>query len=101
MDLSSLLTGKNAAFAAGLIAVVSGLRAVFPYVFESKVGARLLPLLPMVLGVAGAFLLGGHIDATTVQTKVGVGLLAGLVAAQSYKIGRTTVAGKNVSGESS
>lgn len=96
MDLSSLLTGKNAAFAAGLVAVVSGLRAVFPHVFETKWGQRLLPLLPMALGVGGAFLLGSHIDATTVQMKVGVGLLAGLVAAQSYKIGRTTLVGANV-----
>lgn len=102
MDISSLLTGKNAAFAAGLIAVVSGLRVVFPYVFETKWGLRLLPLLPMALGVAGAFVLGPNIvDANTTQMKAMVGLLAGLVAAQTYKIGKTTVVGKGISGESS
>jgi len=94
-DLSDLVTGQNLIFAAGVFVLVSILRTTFKGFFEGKLGQRLLPVLPVVFGLAGAFLGLGE-GAKRWQDKIVLGLIVGFVSAHIFKLGKTSVLGYGV-----
>lgn len=92
MDVSTILTGTNLLLAGAIFVLLTVGRLVFPGFYVSRLGQRLLPVLPLVLGVVGA-LLGMCSNAPTWQEKVLVGIIAGFAASNLFKIGKTTVIG--------
>jgi hypothetical protein len=92
MDLTLILTGPNLLLAGGLFVVTTTLKSVFPGFFATKAGQRVLPILPLLLGVLGAFL-GFASGSGAWQSQVVMGLLCGFAAANFFKIGKTTVMG--------
>jgi len=94
-DLSSLLTGENAAFVGGILALVSTLRGAFKKFFRSTKGQRLLPVLPVVLGIVAAMVGIGEAKEALPQwqDKLVLGILAGFTAGQLFKAGKTSVFG--------
>jgi len=94
MDLASLLTGRNLAFSGFIFVVVALLKQYFAAFFASPSGQRVLPVLPIVIALAGAFL--GFSDAIVWQDKVVLGFLIGFTTMGSFKIGRTSVLGRGL-----
>jgi hypothetical protein len=92
-DLSSYVTGENAALVAGVVAVCSTLKATFKGFFKGKVGQRLLPLMPVLLGTAGAMCGIGDAGADTWQAKLVLGVICGFTAGQLFKAGKTSIFG--------
>jgi len=92
MDLSLLLTGRNALFAVAVYAIVQTLKTVAPKFFAGKTGQRLLPLIPLVLGVLGG-VLGVPDGVTRMQDKIVVGIVAAFASSHLFKLGRTTMLG--------
>lgn len=92
MDLSTLLTGRNGLFTVAIFAITQTLKSLFPAFFATKFGQRLLPAIPLVLGVVGG-LLGIPEGVTRMRDGVIVGIVAAFVAANLFKIGRTTALG--------
>lgn len=98
MNPTDLLTGANAALVAIILVITGAVKSIFSDFFLSSLGQRLLPLLPIVLGVGLSFL--GLGAATTVVDKIMVGLLSGLTAAMSFKLGKTSVLGQGIEDKS-
>lgn len=94
IDVQSLISGPNLGLAA-CAAVVTGLfRSIVPAWWTTSVGQRLLPTLPILIGVVGALL--GLGDASVFGNRLVLGILAGAVAAHGYKVGRTTMLGRGL-----
>lgn len=89
-----LLTSGILKLAGGVFVVMSTVRHVFAEPFQTKVGQRLIPVVPLGLGIGGAFL--GVAEAATLGDKIMAGLVAGFAASHFFKIGRTTVLGWGV-----
>lgn len=92
MDISSLLTGRNAMLPVGVYAVTQALKMALPKVFQSSVGQRLVPLIPLVLGI-GLALVGIGEGAPRWQDRILLGLLAGFTASHLFKVGKTSLLG--------
>jgi hypothetical protein len=92
MDLTSLITGKNLVLAGGVFALTTTIRMSFKEFFKTRGGERLLPVLPIVLGVIGA-LMGICENVTTWQDKLMVGVIAGFTAGHLFKMGKTSMMG--------
>jgi len=93
-DLTSLLTGENAILVGGVLAVCSTLKASFKEFFKGKVGQRLLPIMPVLLGVIAALVGIGDVGAeATWQNKLVLGIIAGFTAGQLFKAGKTSLFG--------
>lgn len=101
MDDASLISPRNSAVAAGIVAIITGLRRSWPEFFAGNVGKRILPLLPMALGVAAAFA-GlcdmGDAPLLTWPSKAVVGVLTGTVASTLFKVADSTIAPASLSG---
>lgn len=99
-DLSSLLTGENAALIGAIVALLSTVKAVWPSLFTKPMVMRFLPLMPIVLGVAAVFI--GFGDAgyaiSEWQSKLLLGCLVGFTSGQLYKAGRTSIFGWGLKG---
>jgi hypothetical protein len=91
MLLDQLLTGRNIMLAGGVFVLMSVLRYPLKDFWDSRLGQRLLPILPVALGVAGAF--AGLSDAHGWQDRLLVGLIAGWASAHTFKLGRTSLMG--------
>lgn len=94
MDYATVISGKNLLLGAAVLAVCSALKSAFPEYFKGHWGMRVLPILPLVLGVIGAFL--GVTEAETVADKIVNGLISGFGAGQAFKIAKTSVLGYDV-----
>lgn len=92
-DLSSLLTGENAALVGGVLAICSTLKATFKGFFKGKIGQRLLPVLPVLLGIVAAMAGIGDAGEDVWQSKLVLGVLAGFTAGQLFKAGKTSIFG--------
>ena len=104
MDDASLISPRNSAVAAGIVAIITGLRRSWPEFFAGRVGKRVLPLLPMALGVAAAF--AGLCDMgdgplLTWPSKAVVGVLTGTFASTLFKVADSTIAPASLSGTTS
>lgn len=91
-DLFSQANGILAAFIFGCMLAVRSLAPVF---FESALGQRLLPVIPMIVGIA-ASLAGLGAAHGTISEKVTMGVIAGSFVAHAFKIGKTSVVGSGV-----
>jgi len=94
-DLTSLITGENAALVGAIVAILSTMKAVLPKVFLKPRVKRFVPLAPMVLGVIAAYLGFGEAgDAlSSWQDKLVLGFIVGFSAGQLYKAGKTSFFG--------
>ena len=92
-DLSSLLTGENAALVGGILAICSTLKGSFKGFFKSNAGQRLLPLMPVLLGIMAAMSGIGDAGENAWQSKLVLGVIAGFTAGQLFKAGKTSVFG--------
>lgn len=95
LDFSTLLTGNNLLLTGGVFAATATIRESFKKFFESVVGQRLLPIAPMVFGIAGAQA-GICEGASTWQGRCMLGLIAGFSAGHFFKIGKTSLLGAGV-----
>lgn len=95
LDLPSLITGQNLLLTGGIFAFTTVLRQTFKTFFLGTLGQRLLPIIPLLLGVAGA--LGGISEkAANWQSEVMLGMICGFLASNFFKVGKTTVMGIGV-----
>jgi hypothetical protein len=94
-DLTSLLTGNNLILVGACFGLTAALRSVFPEFFAAGLGHRLLPLLPLILGMLGA-LMGVCDGASSIASKIMLGVIAGTAAGHGFKVGRTSILGFNV-----
>ena len=100
MDLfGQLLTGRNASLTAAIFVILTLMKPGLANFFRTPWGKRLLPVLPVALGVALAF--AGLSDATTKQDKFLIGVIAGFVAGHTFKIGRTSLLGIGIEDDDS
>jgi len=98
MDPNDMLNGANVILVTMIVAITSAIKFLFSDFFESALGKRLLPVVPIVLGIIGG-LVGIAQPAETILDKIMVGLMSGLSAAMSYKIGHTTIMGNGVTAQ--
>ena len=91
---SSLLTQNNILLMCAIFAIMTGLKAGFADLLATRTGQRVQPILPLVLGLVGAFT--GCSDALTRPDKAMIGLLAGFIASHLSTIGRTTLLGRGL-----
>ena len=92
MNPSSLLTGRYAALVGIVYVTTQTLKLMFPSFMASKWGQRLLPILPLLVGVL--FMVLAPYEATTSwRDKLVVGVVAGWAAGNVFKIGKTTLLG--------
>ena len=89
-----LLTKANLSLAGGVFVLLQTLKMVFPTFFQGKLGQRLVPVIPLLFGVAGS--MAGMCSGTRWQEKVMIGLIAGFAAGHSFKVGKTTLLGKGI-----
>lgn len=92
MDISTLLTGRNALLPVGVYAVTQALKMALPKVFQSSIGQRFVPIIPLVLGIALAMAGLGE-GATRWQDRMLMGLIAGFTASHLFKLGKTSLLG--------
>lgn len=91
----AFVTGRNLLLAGGVGVVVAVVRSAAPEFFASKNGQRLLPLLPVVLGILGAFLgFGEPTSSRTWQDRITLGLVCGLTASWVYQTAKRVLMGK-------
>ena len=91
MMIDQLLTGRNLMLAGAIFVILTAMKTPFKDFWASHWGQRLLPVLPLVLGIGGGFL--GLCDCATWQDKLLIGILAGFASANFFKVGKTTVLG--------
>lgn len=85
MDIfDQLVTKENLGAAAGIYAVLTAVRKAVPNLYTHKVFNRLLPFLPLILGIGSAFLVRqpGMKSGSTVV----LGLVIGFTASQFHQI---------------
>jgi len=85
--VETLVTPQVLALAAAIVAVLFGIGKAAPVLRKKKWWLKLLPILPLVLGVGGAFLPGviTH-DAGSWGSLVLAGLFAGFLASHGRNI---------------
>ncbi len=93
MDIQDYVNPKVAIFAGVILACVGGFKSLVQDLAETHWGQRLLPLLPLLIGLLGG--LAGAVDGALI-TRIQGGLTAGMVAAVAYKTGKTTIGGVGV-----
>ena len=93
-----LATQQNLMLVGAVFAVLQTLKMAIPKWSSTKLGQRLMPVIPEVLGVVGA--LAGLSSGKTWQENVAIGLMAGFAASKGFKFGKTTLLGKGVKDKS-
>lgn len=94
-DLTTLLSGENAALIGAVVAMLSTLKSVFPKFFTKRGVKRFVPLAPILIGVVLVFMgfgEAGEVDMRW-QARIVLGCLVGFTAGQLYKAGRTSIFG--------
>jgi len=87
-------TTTNLLLTGAVFALLQVLKMVVPKWSTTQIGQRLLPVIPLLLGVGGA--MAGLCSASTWQEKLAIGIMAGFAAGQGFKIGKTTALGKGI-----
>lgn len=93
MDPTTLITGANLACYGAILAILQTAKMLIPH-FDNKWVQRFLPLFPLVLGIGSALL--GMATGKTWQEKLTIGIIIGVAAGQTFKVGKTTVLGKGI-----
>jgi hypothetical protein len=93
MDIVGMLITKEILIAAAaIVAVLTAVKKAFPQIQKNGVWRRLLPFIPLAVGVASAFL--GTTEADSPGDKVLVGLWIGFIATHGRKLFKQSVMGK-------
>ncbi len=92
MDLTAHVTGRNLILAGSVFAFTQMLKQAFPTFWASAWGQRLMPVVPVVLGVVAMFLGLGE-GAARWTDKIVTGVMVGAVAATAFQVGKQTVLG--------
>lgn len=95
MDPSTLVSEKNAALAAAIVTVLAFARGAAPALFLKRPVQRVLPTLPILMGITSIFAGFGE-GGTTWQDRLVSGILTGAAASALYKIGRTSLLGQGL-----
>lgn len=94
MPDSTIISPQNAGIAATIVTVIGTLRQIAPEAFATRFGKRLLPALPVILGLFGSLLglsdAAGH-PATTWKERLVVGFLNGAAASTLYQLAAKTM----------
>jgi hypothetical protein len=93
MDPTTLITGANLACYGAILAILQTAKMLVPGM-DNKWVQRFLPLLPLILGVAAAMI--GMATGKNWQERVTIGIIIGVAAGQSFKLGKTTLLGKGL-----
>lgn len=93
MDPTTLITGANLACYGAILALLQTAKMFIPH-FDNKWVQRFLPLFPLILGIAAALL--GMATGKTWQERLTIGIIIGVAAGQTFKVGKTTVLGKGI-----
>jgi hypothetical protein len=89
-----MMNAENAALVGATLTVISMARGVAKEFFESRIGKRLLPVLPLLLAMGLALLGFGEAEGLSgTGDKLMLGFFAGLAAGQMFKIGKTSAMG--------
>ena len=91
---TEILSGASATLVTIIIAMLSILKSVFAEFFASNLGQRLLPVIPIVLGMFGGLL--GLTAAVGLKAQLVAGFLTGISASFLFKVGKTTVLGQGI-----
>ena len=95
--MQDLVSPRNLGVATAIVVFIATFRGAVPSLFERPTVRRLLPVLPVLLGVAAAF--GGFTETVgpaSWQNRLVIGILTGAAAASLYKVGKTTVLGQGL-----
>lgn len=91
----AFVTGRNLLLAGGVGVVVAVVRSAAPDFFVSKMGQRLLPVLPVILGVLGASLgFGEPTSSRTWQDRITLGFMCSLTASWVYQTAKRVLMAK-------
>lgn len=97
MNPQDMLTGANVVLITLILTITGAIKAIFSDFFTTKLGQRILPVAPIILGIGLAFLgMGTQGTAPTFADKFTVGLMSGLSAAMGWKLTKSTVLGQGV-----
>ena len=100
--MDSLFSTTHIALSVAIFVVVATVKKLaHPFFDTHTVGIRVLPVLPLVLGVAAALL--GFVDSgiTRLPDRLVVGVLCAAFSSQAYKLAKTTILGRGLPGLSS
>ena len=100
--MDSLFSATHIALSVAIFVVVATVKKLAHPVFDTHpVGIRVLPVMPLVLGVAAALL--GFVDdgITRLPDRIVVGVLCAAFSSQAYKLAKTTILGRGLPGLSS
>ena len=100
--MDSLFSATHIALSVAIFVVVATVKKLaHPFFDTHTVGIRVLPVLPLVLGVAAALL--GFVDSgiTRLPDRIVVGVLCAAFSSQAYKLAKTTILGRGLPGLSS
>ena len=90
-----LVTPQVLGLSAAIVAVLFGINKAFPGLRKKTVWRKILPLLPLALGVLGAFGYGLFGEgAEKIETPIITGLWSGFIAAHGRKIFKRIVLDK-------
>lgn len=92
MDLAAHVTGRNLILAGSVFALTQMLKQAFPAFWSSAWGQRLMPIVPVVLGVVAMFAGLGE-GAARWSDKLVTGVMVGAMAATAFQVGKQTVLG--------
>lgn len=100
--MDSLFSTTHIALSVAIFVVVATVKKLaHPFFDTHTVGIRVLPVMPLVLGVAAALL--GFVDdgITRLPDRIVVGVLCAAFSSQAYKLAKTTILGRGLPGLSS
>lgn len=92
MDFTAHVTGRNLVLAGSIFALTQVLKQAFPAFWASAWGQRLMPVLPVLLGVVAVFLGFGE-GAARWTDKIVTGVMVGATAVMAFQVGKKTVLG--------
>jgi len=95
--VNDLVSVRNLSVATAIVVFLLTLKGAIPAFFEKVWVRRVMPVMPVLLGVAAAFTGFAEIVAPpTWQNKLVIGVLTGAAAATFYKVGRTSILGQGI-----
>lgn len=90
--MESLLTKEILIAAGAILVLITAFRIAFPRFEKNQIWRRLLPFIPLALGVASAFIM--TTDAPGIGDKILIGLWTGGVATGARKVFNQTLRGQ-------
>jgi len=90
--METLLTKEIMIAAAAIITLLTAIRIAFPKLDRNRIWRRVLPFIPLALGVASAFI--ATTDAPGIGDRILIGLWTGGVATSARKLFNQSVRGQ-------